>query len=265
MGQCESLETIVAANEQLNFVVESTIMCTTTHVLAVLALFSSQSFAQVGIGTTSPHGSAALEISSTDKGLLIPRMTTAERNAILNPVPGMILYNSTVFKFQGFIGLPYPWIVTDPNNTSSSSASIAAGQTVAQTFLAPTTEDISSISAIFRANSNSSAPIIAEVYGGVYNPSNPGNPLATSNTVTVSNYQTYFFSFTPTFQPISGHTYTVVFTNTASATQAHVESSAANPYALGYLFFPIVTPHTQTNSDLNLVFYDASNGSWIDL
>jgi hypothetical protein len=33
--------------------------------------------AQVGVGTTTPDASAVLDVSSTDKGLLLPRMTTA--------------------------------------------------------------------------------------------------------------------------------------------------------------------------------------------
>ena len=39
-------------------------------------------FAQTGIGTSTPNASAKLEVASTDKGLLIPRMTKAQREAI---------------------------------------------------------------------------------------------------------------------------------------------------------------------------------------
>ena len=42
---------------------------------------SFTSIAQVGIGTTMPDASAALDITSTTAGLLPPRMTTAERDA----------------------------------------------------------------------------------------------------------------------------------------------------------------------------------------
>ena len=57
--------------------------------LGFVALWVNTSSAQenVGIGTTTPHDRAILDISSTDKGLLIPRMSTAERLAI-NPVVG---------------------------------------------------------------------------------------------------------------------------------------------------------------------------------
>ena len=49
-----------------------------------VALLGANAFAQdnVGIGTTSPHDKAILDISSNEKGLLIPRMTTANRLAI---------------------------------------------------------------------------------------------------------------------------------------------------------------------------------------
>ena len=59
---------------------------------AALIAVSFTSFAQVGIGTTDPDGSAVLDISSTTKGLLIPRMTNAQLSAIASPVPGLIVY-----------------------------------------------------------------------------------------------------------------------------------------------------------------------------
>lgn len=50
--------------------------------------------AQVGIGTSSPDPSAALEVSSTEKGLLIPRMSTAQRTAISNPANGLMVFDN---------------------------------------------------------------------------------------------------------------------------------------------------------------------------
>lgn len=48
----------------------------------------------VGIGTTSPGASNLLELSSTSKGLVMPRMTKAQRNAIASPVAGMQIYQT---------------------------------------------------------------------------------------------------------------------------------------------------------------------------
>lgn len=48
----------------------------------------------VGIGTTVPDRSAILDLSSSDKGLLIPRMTSKQREAITNPAQGLILFQT---------------------------------------------------------------------------------------------------------------------------------------------------------------------------
>jgi hypothetical protein len=53
---------------------------------------SFTSIAQVGIGTTTPDASAALEIESTTKGFLLPRMTLVQINAIAAPVEGLMVY-----------------------------------------------------------------------------------------------------------------------------------------------------------------------------
>jgi hypothetical protein len=51
----------------------------------------------VGIGTNSPQG--ALDVSSTTGALIVPRMTTAQRDA-LTAVNGMIIYNTTTNQFN---------------------------------------------------------------------------------------------------------------------------------------------------------------------
>jgi hypothetical protein len=52
------------------------------------------SYVQVGVGTNSPHASAALDIESTTKGLLTPRMTAAQRAAIGTPANGLVVYQT---------------------------------------------------------------------------------------------------------------------------------------------------------------------------
>jgi hypothetical protein len=54
----------------------------------------------VGIGVTSPNASAKLEISSTTQGVLFPRMTTTQRDAISSPANGLVIYNSSTDKLQ---------------------------------------------------------------------------------------------------------------------------------------------------------------------
>jgi hypothetical protein len=58
--------------------------------------FSMHLFAQTGIGTSTPNASAKLEVASTDKGLLIPRMTKAQREAITlsGAANGLLVYQT---------------------------------------------------------------------------------------------------------------------------------------------------------------------------
>ena len=71
-------------------------------IMAIIMVASSFSMAQVAINTdgTDADGSAMLEVKSTDKGFLPPRMTEAEMNAIANPVEGLIVY-CTDFETDG--------------------------------------------------------------------------------------------------------------------------------------------------------------------
>ena len=64
-----------------------------------LFLLSTNIYAQVGIGTLTPNASAMLDVESTTKGLLTPRMTSAERTAISNPANGLLVYDTTENAF----------------------------------------------------------------------------------------------------------------------------------------------------------------------
>ena len=64
-------------------------------VFLLLILVSFNGFSQgVGLNTTTPHSSSLLDMTATDKGLLIPRMTNAQRNAIASPANGLIIFQS---------------------------------------------------------------------------------------------------------------------------------------------------------------------------
>ena len=68
----------------------------------LFCMFSQATFAQnVGIGQTdfTPDASAVLELQATNKGFLVPRMTTAQRDAITNPANGLLIYNTTDANF----------------------------------------------------------------------------------------------------------------------------------------------------------------------
>ena len=54
-----------------------------------------ESGGNVGIGTASPNANAILDLTSTTKPFMPPRMTEAERDAVSSPTAGMVIYNST--------------------------------------------------------------------------------------------------------------------------------------------------------------------------
>ncbi len=64
----------------------------------------------VGIGTTSPNASALLDVSSTTKGFLPPRMSQSQRD-LLSPVEGLMVYNMTTKKPNYYDGTS--WINFD--------------------------------------------------------------------------------------------------------------------------------------------------------
>jgi hypothetical protein len=85
------------------------------RILSVLVLFSllmtaPGAEAQVGVGVNTPHASAMLDVTSTNKGLLPPRLSFAQRQAVANPAAGLMVWctdcanNATVGQMQFYNG-----------------------------------------------------------------------------------------------------------------------------------------------------------------
>jgi len=101
------------------------------NVLLLIVLAPVFSFAQsVGIGTATPNNSAQLEIQSTSKGLLIPRMTNTQMRAIVQPARGLMVFNDTDSAFymhrdSGWVNINSAtglggWSVTGNTSTDTS-------------------------------------------------------------------------------------------------------------------------------------------------
>ncbi|AWV97909.1 hypothetical protein [Arcticibacterium luteifluviistationis] len=98
-----------------------------TVLLAGLMLANKQVKAQnsggVGIGTTLPDNSAILDLSSKNKGLLLPRMSLKERAAIVEPAKGLIVYQTN------FMSGLYVYDGKNWSNINQSEARLTAEDT----------------------------------------------------------------------------------------------------------------------------------------
>lgn len=94
--------------------------------LLLVSVISSKVKAQTGIGTITPHASAKLDVTSTDKGFLPPRMTNAQRTNIPSPAAGLMVYQT-----DGTTGLYYyngtAWIYII--NSTTNVVSVVNGGT----------------------------------------------------------------------------------------------------------------------------------------
>ncbi len=91
--------------------------------LLILLSTTTFTYAQIGIGTSSPDASAKLEISSSTKGFLPPRMTTAQRNAITSPpAEGLMIWNTTNNQLEIYNGSL--WV----NQNGSTDQTLSIGQ-----------------------------------------------------------------------------------------------------------------------------------------
>lgn len=83
----------------------------------------------MGIGTNTPHPSAALDISDTARGILIPRMTMNQRNAIQNPAEGLMVYQIDSAKgywyYDGALWKNFQLFSTNNNMNFSSIDSVS--------------------------------------------------------------------------------------------------------------------------------------------
>lgn len=106
----------------------------------LLSCVSIGAYAQkdnVGIGTTKPDQSAVLDVSSSNKGFLMPRLSLEQRNNIQNPAKGLIVYQTDMLSgFYYYDGAKWQPLASnnseksvaiDPNDWTMSGNSVAAG------------------------------------------------------------------------------------------------------------------------------------------
>lgn len=89
------------------------------NILLILLTVGSNLLAQT---PQNSDPSAALEVDSTTKGFLPPRMTTVQRNAIANPAQGLTIFNTSTDKLNFYDGTQWVASPVDPAGVGSSIA-----------------------------------------------------------------------------------------------------------------------------------------------
>lgn len=84
-------------------------------------------FAQVGINTDSslPDNSAMLDVKATNRGVILPRLTTDSRNLIPSPEAGLLIYNTTENEVNFYNGSH--WYQVESQFTTTTTGTVQAG------------------------------------------------------------------------------------------------------------------------------------------
>ncbi|MEO5571614.1 MAG: collagen-like protein [Bacteroidia bacterium] len=209
----------------------------------------------VGIGTASPNTSAAVDITSTTGSLLLPRMTTAQRNA-LTPALGMTIFNTTLGFTQAYQIGTGGSTATDQVQATSNTANYA--NTMAQSFVSAVTGTLYSVTVMHDCCAGSNTMNIRAGAGYA------GAILASQTVTTVAGTAGTEVEFLLTVPPslTAGSTYTIEFTG---GNVIGIRYSTLNPYLAGNFYYAGVA---QAGSDLYFktkMTVAGSSPQWVSL
>lgn len=156
---------------------------------------------QVGIGTTNPNPSSLLDITDTSKGVLVPRMTLAQRNAIVAPATGLLIYqtNNTpgFYYFNGTIWVSLAsagWSTTGNNGTSPSINKVGTIDNQGFSLATNNTEKIR-VSNTGNVGIGTNAPSTClHIVGSSFEYSQPFTSIATGNITTSTAASLYYIN-----------------------------------------------------------------------
>lgn len=223
----------------------------------------------VGIGTSNPATSAAMEISSTQGALLLPRLTTVQRDA-LSPVAGMVVFNTSEHKFQGYTtgGTSH---VSGPNIPDvSPTNNFGTCQYFVQTFLAEHTGSLDSIS-VYAYASNGPNPIRYRIRTGNVLGSGAVLDQVDINVPNTVGWMKIVFPTNPSL--IAGQYYQLEINTDQTNTHCTRLYTSDVPYIQGELFFYDDQNMYPTDwvswgsNDLNMKVYQTQvvPTGWVDL
>jgi trimeric autotransporter adhesin len=198
-------------------------------------LISYSLFAQsVGIGTNAPNASAQLDVTATNKGILVPRVTNAQMLAIASPANGLLVYNtdSSAFAYRNATA----WVFLKGNGTASNNWNTLgnAGTNAAANFIGTT----DNVDVVFKRN-NQRAGLLAFSNTGFGNQAL--NPASTGVNNTAVGYRALFrnstgnnntaFGFTALPENTTGERNTAM--GTGALNSSGISSTADNNTAVG--------------------------------
>ncbi|RLD56060.1 MAG: hypothetical protein DRJ01_15780, partial [Bacteroidetes bacterium] len=99
-------------------------------IILLISIFSPQIFAQ-NIAITDEDGytaksTAMLDVNSNSKGMLVPRLSTTERIAIINPATGLLVFDTTLQCFFYYNGTAWVNLLSASDYTGGTDASLFA-------------------------------------------------------------------------------------------------------------------------------------------
>jgi hypothetical protein len=110
--------------------------------------FYSASTSQLSLGTTTPNISALLELDSTSKGFLAPRMTLAQRDLIVSPATGLLIFNTNTKQYNVWDGISWGAV------GGGGGGAVATGTPGSFAFYAAATPTVSPQSILFISGDN---------------------------------------------------------------------------------------------------------------
>ncbi len=136
----------------------------------------------VGINNAAPNASAVLDISATAKGVLIPRLTSAQRLAIVTPATGLLVFETVTNQFMYFDGTIWRPLLADATGwkTTGNAGTIATANFAGTTDL---------VDFVFRTNNVNRARIKANGQVGI----NVTNPFAQLDVFSIGTADTIVF------------------------------------------------------------------------
>jgi hypothetical protein len=96
----------------------------------------------LGLGITTPNVTSILDLTSSTKGFLAPRMTTAQRDAIVSPATGLMIYNTTTNALNVFNGTIWVFVGGSDYTNLTPTPNTVGGITAGSTFSAQTIEQM---------------------------------------------------------------------------------------------------------------------------